>query len=164
MLHQQLRKSCHSLLDEGVERLDLPVGIVSHIYNGLYKVIAINSEMGELVDNAIFPLEKTYCRAVYESQETLAITSIDGIAGMRLHPLYLELPLEAYLGTPIMHKGRVWGTVNFSSSKLHAAFTDRDRALVEAYAATVSEWLAAMDAPKLGDTGDTFAPFGPRDS
>ncbi|MGZ0654719.1 GAF domain-containing protein [Coraliomargarita sp. W4R53] len=162
MLHQQLRKSCHHLLDEGVKQLGLPIGIVSHIYNGLYKIIAINSEMGELVDNAIFPLEKTYCRAVFESRKTLAITTIDGVPGMRLHPLYLDLPLEAYLGTPIMHKGSVWGTVNFSSSKVHQAFTTEDCALVEGYARTVSQLLSDLDAPQLGDTSGTFAPFGPR--
>jgi len=164
MLQNKLRKSCHTLLDEGVQQLDLPIGIVSHIYNGLYAIVGINSALGELVDNAVFPLEKTYCRDVFESRKTLAITEIDGVPGMRLHPLYLDLPLEAYIGTPIMHKGAVWGTVNFSSSKLHKAFTAKDKALVKNYARTVSEWLDQMDAPVIGDKGGTFEPFGPRET
>ncbi|WPJ95806.1 GAF domain-containing protein [Coraliomargarita algicola] len=160
MLHQKLRISCHRILDAGVKQLDVPIGIVSHIYNGLYRVIAINSEMGELVENAVFPLEKTYCRDVYQSGKAMALTDIDHVPGLRLHPLYLSLPLEAYIGAPIIRKDSVWGTVNFSSSKLHDAFTEQDLAYVESCARQVSELLADMDAPMVGDVG-TFAPFGP---
>lgn len=147
MFYKRLGKSCHSLLDEGVARLDLSIGIVSHIYNGLYTVVAINSEVGGLVTGAVFPLADTYCREVFETGKTLALTEINGVPGMRLHPLYLDIRLEAYLSTPIFHKEKVWGTVNFSSAKLHKPFTQEDRALVEGYALTIGQWLDEMSAP-----------------
>ena len=146
MFYKQLSQSCLRLLDEGVDQLDLSIGIVSHIYNGYYTIIAINSEVGDFVKDATFPLEKTYCREVFESGKTKAIAEIDGVPGLRLHPLYLELPLEAYLGAPIRHHGEVWGTVNFSASKVHKPFTRQDKALVEGYARTIAGWLNEMDS------------------
>ncbi|MGJ8653399.1 MAG: GAF domain-containing protein [Opitutaceae bacterium] len=150
MFHKELRVSCHQLLDEGVKRLDLPIGIVSHIYSGLYTIISINSEVTGFVAGAIFPLNNTYCRDVFESGQTKAITDIEGVPGMRLHPLYLNLPLEAYIGAPIFHNGSVWGTINFSSTQIHAPFTSGNIALVESYAHAIGAWLDEIDAIPAG--------------
>ena len=110
MLPTQLVDSCHDLINRGVEQLDMPVGIVSHIYNDLYEIVTINSEMDEFIQGAVFPLSKTYCRDVYRTDKTIAITEIDHVLGMQLHPLYVSLPVEAYISAPIHHDGSVWGT------------------------------------------------------
>lgn len=150
MFHKDLADACHKLLKEGVAELGMPVGIVSHIYSGLYHIVAINHPMGEMISGAVFPLSDTYCRDVFTTKKTIAITEIDGVEGLRLHPLYATLPLEAYISAPIFHQDKqvVWGTVNFTSPKTRTAFTAADIKLVENYAKQISQWLAIMNKPK----------------
>ena len=147
MFPRSLIDNCHKLLDEGAVELGLPVGIVSHIFNGNYQIVAINCGTMQMMDGSVFPLQDTYCRDVYQSGKTIAVTEIDGVKGMRLHPLYIKLPLEAYLSSPIRHHDRVWGTVNFTSPKTREPFTAFDIQLVEGYASQISEELGQLDRP-----------------
>ena len=125
----------------------MPVGIVSHIYNDVYQIVTINREMGMLINGAVFALSDTYCRDVYRADATIAITEINGQPGMVRHPLYVSLPIEAYISAPIHHRGRVWGTINFTSTVLRKPFSQQERQLVEGYAATISHLLADIDKP-----------------
>jgi hypothetical protein len=60
MIPKELVDSCNKVVNTGVNELDMPIGIVSHIYNALYEIIAINSEMGAFIHGAVFPLKQTY--------------------------------------------------------------------------------------------------------
>ena len=150
MLQKELRISCYELLDNGSKRLELPVGIVSHVYNNLYQVVAINLRQGDLIPGATFPVDQTYCRDVVEKDKTVAITEIDGVHGLQRHPLYVSMPLEAYIGAPIHHKGAVWGTINFSSPKCRNAFSKDEIKQVESYAQAIGKQLDEIDALPRG--------------
>ena len=141
MIPKELVDSCHKLVNAGVKELDMPIGIVSHIYNGLYEIIAINSEMGAFIHGAVFPLEQTYCRDVFHTDKTIAITEIGNVAGLQLHPLYVSIPLEAYISAPIHHDDEVCGTINFTSTTLHQPFAKADIQRVEQYAKQISEFV-----------------------
>ena len=147
MFPTALVKECHRLLSEGSMKLNMPVGVVSHIFNGTYQIVAINCGNLQMMDGSSFPLQETYCRDVYEEGHTLALTEIDGVKGMRRHPLYIKLPLEAYLSSPITLRDHIWGTVNFTSPKTREPFTDDEIGLVEGYAAQVSRALSYLDRP-----------------
>ncbi|MEN8662030.1 MAG: GAF domain-containing protein [Lentimonas sp.] len=162
-MQKKLRISWHSLLEEGSAKLGLPVGIVSHAYNNLYQVVAINLRLGELILGATFPLNQTYCRDVFETDKTVAINEIDGVSGLRLHPLYVSMPLEAYIGTPIHHKGVVWGTANFSSPKCRSTFSADEIKLIKGYAQAIERRLDEIDPEPAGSEHRTHvasrAPF-----
>ena len=147
MFPNPLIHACHELVNEGAEQLNMPVGIVSHIYNDVYQIVTINREMGMLINGAVFALSDTYCRDVYKSDATIAITEIDGHPGMGRHPLYVNLPVEAYISAPIHHAGAVWGTINFTSTQLRKPFSKQEQKLVEGYAETISQLLADIDKP-----------------
>ncbi|MFQ3241697.1 MAG: GAF domain-containing protein [Lentimonas sp.] len=148
MIPAQLIEDCQILVNEGVDQLKMPIGIVSHIYNDWYEIITINSDIGEFIGGALFALNGTYCRDVFRSQKTLAITEIDGVLGMKRHPLYVSLPLEAYISAPIRHNNEVWGTVNFTSPECRKAFSKEEVQLVQGYADRISQWLADIDQPE----------------
>ncbi|HAV14372.1 MAG TPA: hypothetical protein DCX06_12900 [Opitutae bacterium] len=150
MLQKELRDSCYAFLKEGSAKLKLPIGIVSHIYNNLYKVVAINLQQGDLTTGATFPLSQTYCRDVFTSEKIIAITEIDGVPGLQRHPLYVSLPLEAYIGAPIHHNGIVWGTVNFSSPEHREPFSECEITLVKSYADAIGKHLDEIDALPKG--------------
>jgi GAF domain-containing protein len=148
MFHKDLAYACHKLLSNAVQEMDMPMGIVSHIYSGLYSIVAVNHPMGEYITGAVFPLNNTYCRDVVTTKTTIAVTEMDGVKGLRLHPLYVSLPLQAYISAPILHSGDVWGTVNFTSTHPRKPFTAVDIERVEGYARQVSGWLSSMNAPQ----------------
>lgn len=145
MIPKQLIDSCHEFINRGIKELDMPIGIVSHIYNNLYQIVTINSEMGQFIRGAVFPLNETYCRDVYRLDKTIAITEIDHVPGMQLHPLYVNLPVEAYISAPIHFNGSVWGTINYTSSEIRPSFTRKEINTVEAQATTISELLSEID-------------------
>jgi len=118
------------------------MGIVSHIHDGKYDVVAVTSETGipELGDS--YPVEAVYCREVVEKNRTVAITEIEGVKGMSLHPLYDAIPCGFYISSPIFVNGKVWGTLNYTSLEIRDThFTDEDIAYNEAKAATIATHL-----------------------
>jgi GAF domain-containing protein len=139
---QQLRHTCHDILATGRARYGLMLGIVSHIHDGRYDVIAASSLSGIPSDGDEFELKGVYCREVFSTGRTVAITEIDGAPGMRLHPLYDIIPCEAYLSSPILVDGKVWGTLNFSGLEKRPAFSAQDILFNEAQAARIAASVA----------------------
>jgi hypothetical protein len=145
MFHNKLTTACEELLKDGVYNMNMPMGIVSHIYSGIYRIVAINHPMGVFIAGAVFSLNETYCRDVVVTQKTIAINEINGGKGLRLHPLYISLPLEAYIGTPIISENQVWGTINFTSTHVRKPFTATDITRIESYAKRISGWLTEIN-------------------
>ncbi len=129
------------------------VGIVSHIYNDTYQIVAISTVTGALKEGSILPLRQTYCRDVFESKHTIALTEIDGTPGLQKHPLYVKMPLEAYISAPISFEKEIWGTVNFTSIAQHKGFTKENILLVENYAKHIEEMLIELNTPKTKSDG-----------
>lgn len=126
--------------------LDLSMGIVSHIENNRYEIVAVYSNTGVFVPGESFPLGDTYCRDVVSSEKTIALTEIDGVPGMQLHPLYHVLALESYISTPIFVNACVWGTLNFSSMRVRPnQFSTEEIEFVEKSAANISLLISSYE-------------------
>lgn len=140
MTTQNLNNICKEVLSDGTQALILDTGVVSHIHNDHYEIVAVKSATNAFVAGEVFELNGTYCREVYRTGKTLALTEIEGVPGLRNHPLYLDLSLEAYISAPIFHNDKVWGTVNFTSMKIRSqAFSHMDITLVENFAKRISQ-------------------------
>ena len=111
----ELRELCEEILEEGLLKLELSVGIVSKIEESSYFIVAVKSDTGVYKAGEDFDLRETYCREVIEKKQTVALTQLDNTPGLCKHPLYSGLPLESYISAPIMMADKVWGTLNFSS-------------------------------------------------
>ncbi|MGL1902139.1 MAG: GAF domain-containing protein [Fibrobacterales bacterium] len=134
-------KAAH-FLTEGRHILDLRMGIVSHITDERYTIISVNDETNTFRPMDSYDLESTYCRDVYKLGKTIALTEIDGIKGLKRHPLYLDFSLEAYISAPIFIQNTVWGTINFSSLAIRMhSFNEKEVYLVEYYATELSNIL-----------------------
>lgn len=138
------RKLALGVLNEGRRRFDAMLGIVSRIRDDSYEIFAVSSETGIPEAGDRYPLSAVYCRDVVEAKRTVAITEIDGVPGLCLHPLYDAVPCEFYISSPILVGGRVWGTVNFTSLARRAtAFSAEDIAHNEAAASSIAGAIAA---------------------
>jgi len=66
-------------------------------------------------------------------EKTVSINEINGVLGMKLHPLYDFIPCEVYISSPIIIDNNVWGTLNFTSLEVrnepftleHIAFNEK---------------------------------------
>lgn len=134
------------ILTEGNNRFSTTMGIISHIENDEYEIVAVKSIGDVFVSGESFPLYQTYCRDVYSTGKTIALTELDGKPGLECHPLYKDLPLEAYISTPILKYGAIWGTLNFTSMILKPSpFSESDIEFIESSAKRIA--LALSEIP-----------------
>ena len=139
---QTLIRLGDQVVRKGRDVLDLSMGIVSHIYESNYEIVAVSSAGNVFVPGEAFPLEDTFCRDVYSSKQTITLTHHDEKCSANKHPLYKQLPLEAYISAPILYKEQVWGTLNFSCfGQRKSAFTAEEVNLVEGLALELSQAL-----------------------
>jgi len=139
IISQDVNALYDNILSTGLNALSLTLGVISHIDNDLYKIIAVISENDIFVPGEVFRLQDTYCRDVFEKAKTLALTQFKDKAGLCKHPLYNQMPLEAYIGTPIYKDGKVWGTLNCSSEHIkHDKFKDEEISFIERLATQIS--------------------------
>jgi len=139
-----LRGICREILRDGRQHFGLMMGIVSHIHDNRYEILAVDSEIATPHAGDIFNLQAVYCREVVEKKQTIAITEIDGQAGMCLHPLYKYVPCEVYISSPIMVNGEVWGTLNYTSMDVRLnPFSSEDIEYNETQAARIASAIRA---------------------
>lgn len=126
------------------DNLKMETGIASYIVENSYSIVAVDSEMeGVFSAGMEYPLESTYCAAVFSKKETVTYDHVGEIEAMLQHPVYLAVKLESYIAAPVKSStGRVIGTVNFTSLDPHAGpFSEEHKQLVEALAVEVSKHL-----------------------
>ena len=124
--------------------LQMETGIASYIVDNNYSIVAVDSAMDGVFSAGMeYPLESTYCAAVFSRQETVTYDHVGEIESMLQHPVYLAVKLESYIASPVKsNTGKVIGTINFTSLDPHAGpFSDEHKALVEYLAEAVSEHL-----------------------
>ena len=142
MVHQMLALY-KKLLQTGRSVLSMQVGIVSKVFDSKYELIAIDDIADEFSVGEILELNLTFCRDVVSTGKTIILPDKNRDRGTREHPLYSSRALEAYIGVPVYSAGEIWGTINFSSMvERPAPFTPAEIAMVEAYAALVSESIS----------------------
>ena len=130
---QQTPENKNNWLKEGLklgcEHLGMETGIVSRISGNTYTIQAVYSSMGDIFSPGMeFELKNTYCEAVVNKNDAVTYIQVGSIPEMVLHPVYVAVQLESYLGLPIHNKqDQVSGTLNFTSHKInHEAFSADD--------------------------------------
>ena len=129
-------------LEAGCKRFKLPVGILSHIDNELYRIKFLVGKTDSFKINDKFPLEALYCKHVYSKRTTLAFHDVSEPSGKLLHPLYDAVQLQSYISTPVIINNIIYGTLNFSSfEKKENEFTNDDILFIEELAMSVQKKL-----------------------
>jgi class 3 adenylate cyclase/CheY-like chemotaxis protein len=145
--HQDFEDVFHDYLHTGLEIFDLSTGIISQIEGELYTIYAVVSDVPTLLANQQFSLSSTYCEQVVRQQKTVSYTNFGELEEMRNHPAYCNLGLESYIGTPIWVNGKLYGTLNFSSTQIREQeFSDRERETIELMAESLGKLIATYQA------------------
>lgn len=131
-------------LELGTRELGMEIGIVSDIQGDHYRLRSHYAPSTGLTGNEQFSVGDTYCSLALEQKEPLAIHHM-GQSAYKGHPCYEKFSLESYIGMPLRVSGRLFGTLNFSSSQpLSKPFTDADRRFVGLMARWISSALESI--------------------
>ncbi|WP_051234789.1 PAS domain S-box protein [Marinimicrobium agarilyticum] len=127
-------------LELGTRFLGLEMGIVSEIFEDIYRIGWFTAPSGAgLEAHQTFDLGQTYCSLTLEAQDVLAIEDM-GHSPYRGHPCYQSFALESYIGAAIEAGGRRYGTLNFSSPHAKTSpFRESDRMFVR----LLARWVGA---------------------
>ncbi len=106
-------KRLQQILMMGCRRFGLTVGLLSHIQGKRYEVIAAQSSDPTIVKGLVFDLAHTYCNETIRAKEPISFEAARA-CGWQNHHCYAALRLEAYIGTPVIVAGQLYGTLSFS--------------------------------------------------
>ncbi len=115
MSNTQFKDRVNKLLANGNREFSTTVAVVARIDNNSYEIYAVQSNSGAYVPGEKYALGDTLSREVFDNQLPVARNHIDNLTRTTLHPLYRSLPIECYIGAPIIVNGKPWGCVDFSS-------------------------------------------------
>lgn len=142
MQTNQFKDRVDSLLLLGVRELSLTLGVLARIENDNYEIVAVQSNSGAYVPKEIYALGNSYSREVFAQQQTIAVISGANSPLKLHHPLYRSLPLECYIGVPLIIDGKPWGCIDFSSmAQRDEPFSAREIRLIESLASEVAQLI-----------------------
>jgi GAF domain-containing protein len=137
------------ILKLGVESLDLKLGILSYIRGEIYTVKYFYPPDAGLYRDQTFEYRKTYCEITTRLGIPVAISPMYE-SEYHLHPCYEMFKLEAYIGISLYIRGRLYGTLNFSSPEERPSrFTNADRDLIRALGQAAETHLLASGEADL---------------
>ena len=144
MQNTQFKDRVNSLLAKGNRELSTPLGGVARIDNNNYEIFAVQSNSGAYVAGEKYPLGDTLSRDVFENQLPVVKNHIDNSLTTTQHPLYRSLPIECYIGAPIVVNGKPWGCVDFSSmARRDSEIDEQDLDRIKTLAAELAELIAS---------------------
>ena len=128
-------------LDLGRRHLDLSIGMVSRIEGSRLTIEHHSaSEDTALADGTVFDLASMCCALVMEQDDVVAIAHW-ARSPYADHLRYRAYGLESYVGAPIRVRGKVYGTVNFSSATpSQREFDDGDKEFMR----LLAQWIGAV--------------------
>lgn len=123
-------------LKAGCEQFDMVTGIISNVVDNRYIIRAVYTTIGDIYSPGMeFDLQDTYCEAVIQNEDFVSYLQVGKIPTMILHPVYVAVQLESYMGIPLHKNTHIDGTLNFSSFKVRQqTFSDQEIALLKSMA------------------------------
>ncbi|MBE9040009.1 PAS domain S-box protein, partial [Oscillatoriales cyanobacterium LEGE 11467] len=125
------------LLALGRLRFGLEIGILSRIQGDRFEALEVQSPSNAIARGDILALEKTYCYRTIEAKDPLYFEFLL-VCGCAEPPEYGPFKIQAYIGTPVIVGGHVYGTLSFSSTRaLGEPFKAVDREILK----LMAQWI-----------------------
>ena len=144
--YQQLEDLFADYIETGCKIFNLSTGIVSHVSNHTYTILAVRSPLDLSVGFEV-DYQDTYCAEVIAKQTTICFSHVGMMENMKQHPVYQNLRLESFISTPIFVNDTIYGTLNFSDTiPRPRGFESYEREIIELMAKDIGQSLAAWQS------------------
>ncbi|EMN8534223.1 diguanylate cyclase [Enterobacter hormaechei] len=131
-----------TLLEEGLTAFNMTLGIISQIVDNRYTLHAVSPSLEGMSPGMTFDIQGTYCQLVVEKGHIISVLNAGKHADFKTHPIYRQMRLESYISAPLWVRGKIWGTINFSSKEIRTEdFTDEDRDFIGLMAKEIGSLL-----------------------
>ncbi len=137
-----IKRRIRGVLQLGAKALNMEIGISSQIdeTNDDYIIYSVYHPDNLLEYGQKFSFHRTFCEVVYRRKEVLTIDHAERSKFVE-HPCYIDLQLEAYIGTQIVVEGIPYGTLNFTSPQPRKIpFNESDKVYIE----LMGKWVSKM--------------------
>ena len=142
----EFKDRVNSLLAKGIHEFSMSLGVLAQIENNSYEIYAVQSNTDAYVPGEKYALGESYSGEVFDKQKTIAEACIANSIETLHHPLYRSLPLESYIGAPIVINGKPWGCVDFSSmAQREEPFSEQEIDMVESLARELSQLISEIE-------------------
>ncbi|MFG1492930.1 GAF domain-containing protein [Halobacteriovorax sp. ZH4_bin.1] len=136
-------------LSRGVDVLDLEYGIISHINDGIYHVVEVVGPDNQIEKGFEASITDTYCDLVIKKNKTIVFENVGEDEQMCAHPVYVNMKLESFIGTPIRVNNEIYGTLNYSSRIIKKrGFSKEEVRFVEILSQLISKKIEVWNALK----------------
>jgi PAS domain S-box-containing protein len=138
---QQLNFSekIQALLRVGCQHFGMENGILGHMSGDHFEVMEATSSTGHASPGSVYPVALTFCRDTLQAGGPVAIEHMTGTE-WETHLGHTLRNVEAYLGTPLIVAGTVFGTLGFSSQAPHQwLFTNADKEFLR----LMAQWIGS---------------------
>jgi PAS domain S-box-containing protein len=145
-----------SLLELGVDRLDIPYGFLTRIEGDTQHIVRAVGDHSQLQTGASVPQSESYCRETIQQEEPLVIN--DAVAeGWKTDAAYQRFDFDCYIGGTITVSGELYGTLCFADTRRREhEFGDAERAFVKLLVQWISHELTTTSfETKLRELNET---------
>lgn len=152
-------KRLSGLLAMGRRRFGMEYGILSRIEGERYQIIAAQSPdkspLNTFTEGEVFNLQDTFCRETVRQGKPLYFESVM-VSPFSPHPENSPFQQDAYIGTPVIVSGQIFGTLSFfSPNPLNRPFRAVDKELLKLMAQWIGRELERQrDAEDLARARD----------
>ena len=160
--HLNFRERLQGLLELGRQRFGMEIAILSRIQDENFEVLEVQCPQTPpgpvshpLIPGQRLPLAETYCFRTVEANDPLYFEFLL-MYGTHVPPKYGPFRIQAYIGTPVIVAGEVYGTLSFSSrTPLHDPFKPVDREILKLMAQWIGGEIERQEtAADLAETRD----------
>ncbi|MGD9386395.1 MAG: GAF domain-containing protein, partial [Thioalkalispiraceae bacterium] len=131
--HEKVR----DLLVMGLDEYGMEVAILSRVDGNTYTIVTAVSPDNALQPGMSFNLANTYCRHTLKAGRPTGFEKTSTELG-RDHPSYTKRSIASYVGTTVYVRGKVYGTLNFSSyHPYQGQFTQEDYRFLQ----LMAQWI-----------------------
>ncbi|TVR09534.1 MAG: response regulator [Phormidium sp. GEM2.Bin31] len=143
--HLNFRQRLQGLLELGRQRFGMEIAILSRIQDDDFEIKEVQCPQTPpgmvvahpLIPGQRLPLAETYCFRTVEANDPLYFEFLL-MYGTNVPPKYGPFRIQAYIGTPVIVAGEVYGTLSFSSrTPLHDPFKPVDREILK----LMAQWI-----------------------
>ena len=132
-------------LTTGCHMFGCSTGVVGRVLEESYVIQAVESDIRSLQPQMVFPLEQTFCMATVRQRQTITYQDVSEIENLKTSLLCTQFQLRAYIGTPILIDGEVYGVLGFAGTEARQEpWSDREKETIEMMAQSIGKFISAQ--------------------